>query len=139
MKKYVLGALLGVAVMGGMAAELARPARMSGTDLAGPIFKGPTVKKVADGNSTALEVDTLTSSDKKFQTGAYQAGPEHQDYNKDGYPEYEFFHVLTGSIKLSDAKGAQVIGPGDSVTIPKGWKGRWDSDGYTKVWVTYDP
>ncbi|HVW70638.1 MAG TPA: cupin domain-containing protein [Steroidobacteraceae bacterium] len=136
--KYVLGALLGAAVVGGTALELERPAKLSSADLGGAIFKSPQVRKVTEGGATALEVDTLTSADKKFQTGAYQAGPEHLDI-KDGYPEYEFFYVLKGSIKLTDAKGAQVIGPGEAVSIPKGWKGHWDSDGYTKVWVTYDP
>lgn len=133
----LLGAALGAAVICGAAME-ERPAKMSSADVNGAIFKSPQVRKVTEGGSTALEVDTLTSADKKFQTGAYQAGPEHLDI-KDGYPEYEFFYVLKGSIKLTDAKGEQVIGPGEAVSIPKGWKGHWDSDGYTKVWVTYDP
>ena len=135
--KDVFGALLSAAVVGGFAVDAQRPAKISAADLRGPVFKGPLVKKVTEGGSTALEADTYTSPDKKFQTGAYQAGPEHLDI-KDGYPTDEFFYVLKGSIKLTDATGVQVIGPGEAVTIPKGWKGRWDSDGYTKVWVTYD-
>jgi uncharacterized cupin superfamily protein len=135
----VLGILLSATFVISSAAEPERPAKISTADLAGKMFQGPHVKKVTEGAAKALEVDTLTSADKKFQTGSYQAGPEHTDFNKYGYPEYEFFYVLKGSIKLTDAKGVQVIGPGEAVSIPKGWKGLWDSDGYTKVWVTYDP
>jgi quercetin dioxygenase-like cupin family protein len=65
----------------------------------------------------------------------YQSGPEHTDI-KDGYPEYEFFYVLKGSITLTDAAGAPIIHAGEAVTIPK-WH-HWDSAGYTKVWVTYE-
>ena len=95
------------------------------------------MQKVTEGGTQALEVDTLLSADKKFTSGMYKAGPEHQDI-KDGYPVYEFFYVISGSITLTDAAGAQVIQSGEAVTIPKGWKGHWDSDGYTKIWVTYE-
>jgi len=114
-----------------------RPVKISRADIAGEIFKSPQVKKVTEGAAHALEVDTLVSADKKFTSGMYKSGPEHTDI-KDGYPEYEFFYVFEGSITLTDAGGAQVIHAGEAVTIPKGWKGHWDSDGYTKVWVTYD-
>ena len=130
--------LLAVTALTSAAPQQERPAKISHADLGGAIFKRPQVKRVTEGGSSALEVDTLTSADRKFQSGTYQAGPEHQDI-KDGYPEYEFFYVLKGSIKLTDSQGAQVISAGEAVTIPKGWKGHWDSDGYTKVWVTYDP
>jgi uncharacterized cupin superfamily protein len=119
------------------AAESPRPAKISRADVAGAIFKSPKVQKITEGGAQALEVDTLVSADKKFTSGMYKAGPEHQDI-KDGYPVYEFFYVISGSITLTDAAGAQVIQSGEAVTIPKGWKGHWDSDGYTKIWVTYE-
>lgn len=143
MKKNRISLCVGAAAvclaltLGATADEARRPAKISQADIAGAIFKGPHVKKVTEGSAHALEVDTLMSADKKFTTGIYQSGPEHSDI-KDGYPEYEFFYVLKGSITLTDGGGAQVIGAGEAVTIPKGWKGHWDSDGYTKVWVTYE-
>ena len=136
---WVLAAVLAASIGQSSAGEAQRPAKISRADLSGPMFQGPQARKVEEGGSKALEVDTLTSADEKFMTGAYQAGPEHADFSDSGYPTYEFFYVLKGSIKLTDNEGALVIGPGEAVTIPKGWKGRWDSEGYTKVWVTYDP
>jgi uncharacterized cupin superfamily protein len=133
----VAGIALCAAFSCASADESARPAKISRSDVAGGIFKSPKVQKVTEGGSQALEVDTLVSADKKFTSGMYKAGPEHQDI-KDGYPVYEFFYVISGSITLTDAAGAQVIQSGEAVTIPKGWKGKWDSDGYTKIWVTYE-
>jgi uncharacterized cupin superfamily protein len=28
---------------------------------------------------------------------------------------------------------------GDAVVIPKGWKGRWTTPGYSKYYTVYDP
>jgi uncharacterized cupin superfamily protein len=129
----------GVAAMMAIAAGEERPAKISQADMAGAIFNGPNARKVTEDGAHALEVDTLTSADKRFQTGMYKAGPEHFDTKKKGYPEYEFFYILKGSIKLTDGDGTtHEIGPREAVSIPQGWKGTWDSDGYTKVWATYD-
>ncbi len=119
--------------------QSARPVKISRAEVAGAIFKSPKVQKITEGGSQALEVDTLMSADKKFTTGMYKAGPEHQDI-KDGYPDYEFFYVISGSITLTDAGGAQTIQSGEAShhLWEAGWKGHWDSDGYTKIWVTYE-
>ncbi|HWS70175.1 MAG TPA: cupin domain-containing protein [Steroidobacteraceae bacterium] len=138
LSKYAIGVTLIAVAHWASAVESERPAKIGRTDIAGAIFKGPQVKKITEGATQALEVDTLVSADRKFSSGMYKAGPEHLDI-KDGYPEYEFFYVITGSITLTDTGGAaQVIQAGEAVTIPKGWKGHWDSDGYTKIWVTYE-
>ena len=81
---------------------------------------------------------TMASSDRKFETGFYQVGSEHEEYRGEGYDNDEFCYILTGSVVLTAANGrVDTIGPGDAVSIPRGWKGRWDSDGYTKLWVIY--
>lgn len=86
----------------------------------------------------ALQHSTMKSGDGKFETGYYQVGPEHEEYVGAGYENDEFCYILTGSVVLTAADGTvNTIGPGDAVTIPRGWKGRWDSDGYTKLWVIY--
>jgi uncharacterized cupin superfamily protein len=123
-------------------AAMADPAlaTLSRTEVQGAAFQRPDIRKVPDGGATALELDTLTSNDGKFQSGMYKAGPEHNDYRTAGYESYEFIYVITGSITLTPVNGkVNVVHPGEAVTIPRGWKGRWDSDGYTKLWVTYDP
>jgi uncharacterized cupin superfamily protein len=81
---------------------------------------------------------TMTSADRKFETGFYQVGAEHEEYVGAGYDNDEFCYILTGSVVLTAANGrVETLGPGDSVSIPRGWVGRWDSDGYTKLWVIY--
>jgi len=80
----------------------------------------------------------MTSEDRKFETGFYQVGEEHEEYLGSGYDNDEFCYILTGSVVLTAANGrVDRIGPGDAVSIPRGWKGRWDSAGYTKLWVIY--
>ena len=115
------------------------PAYIPKADVQGAIFKRPETKKVKDGDGTALDITTFASKDGKFTTGMYQAGSEHEEY-KDGYEVNEYIYLIKGSIKLTSTDGTViVVGPGEAATIAKGWKGRWDTDGYTKFWVIYDP
>jgi len=115
------------------------PAYIPKTEVQGAIFKRPETKKVKDGDGTALDITTFTSKDGTFTTGMYEAGAEHEVY-KDGYEVNETIYLIKGSIKLTSSDGAViVVGPGEAATIAKGWKGRWDTDGYTKIWVIYDP
>jgi uncharacterized cupin superfamily protein len=128
-----------VAIHSGALADPAL-AKLSRAEVQGAAFQRPDIRKVPDGGVIALELDTLSSSDGKFVSGMYKVGPEHYDYRTTGYESYEFIYVITGLITLTPADGkVYVVRPGEAVTIPKGWKGRWDSDGYTKLWVTYDP
>lgn len=116
-----------------------QPAYIPKTDVQGAIFKRPATKKVKDGDGTALDITTFTSKDGKFTSGMFRAGAEHEDY-KDGYEVNEYIYLIKGSIKLTSTDGTViVVGPGEAATIAKGWKGRWDTDGYTKLWVIYDP
>jgi uncharacterized cupin superfamily protein len=115
------------------------PAYIPKADVHGAIFKRPEAKKVKDGDGTATDITTFASKDGKFTTGMYQAGAEHEEY-KDGYEVNEYIYLIKGNIKLTSTDGAVImVGPGEAATIPKGWKGRWDTDGYTKLWVIYDP
>lgn len=115
------------------------PAYISAKEVQGEVFKRPTTQKVPDGKGTALDITTFASKDKKFSTGMFQAGPEHVEYTS-GHQENEFIYVVKGSITLTSPDGTViVVGPGEAATIAKGWKGRWDTDGYTKLWVLYDP
>jgi uncharacterized cupin superfamily protein len=128
-----------VIAMSSTAAADEHPAYITKKEVAGEIFKRPTAKAESDGKGTAQDVVTFTSKDRKFLTGMYKAGPEHEEY-KSGYENNEFIYVIDGSIKLTSVDGTVVVvGPGEAATIPKGWKGKWDSDGYLKIWTTYDP
>jgi uncharacterized cupin superfamily protein len=138
--RSALGALAAcVAIHSGALADSAL-AKLSRAEVQGTAFQRSDIRKVPDGAETALELDVMRSSDGKFETGMYTVGPEHYDYRTTGYESYEFIYVITGSITLTAADGrVHLVAPGEAVTIPKGWKGRRDSDGYTKLWVTYDP
>jgi uncharacterized cupin superfamily protein len=88
--------------------------------------------------AAATWLTILKSEDGRFESGFYQSGPEHEEYREVGYENDEFCYILTGSIVLTAADGRMdTVAPGDAVSIPKGWKGRWDSNGYTKLFVIY--
>ncbi len=128
-----------IAAASGVALADDHPAYISKQDVSGEIFKKPIAKREPDGTGSALEAVTFDSKDKKFSSGMYRAGPEHENHVT-GYETNEFIYLINGSIKLTSADGTViVVGPGEAATIPKGWKGHWDTDGYTKLWVTYDP
>jgi len=52
----------------------------------------------------------------------------------------EVFHVLAGEASVTDSDGeVHRFGQGDTVTLPKGWAGRWDvAKTFHKVWVVHD-
>jgi uncharacterized cupin superfamily protein len=57
----------------------------------------------------------------------------------DSYPTDEFCYFLSGSVTLTSDDGtALVLKAGEAVAIPRGWKGRWTTPGYTKYYVVYD-
>ena len=115
------------------------PAKMSKADIGGEIFSRPNMKKEDhDNGNTTLSVTTLKSSDKKFFTGMYKSRGEREEYKEEPYGVDEFMYFLEGSVTLTSADGAvQVIDAGEAVSIPREWKGTWESDGYTKIWVIY--
>jgi hypothetical protein len=42
-------------------------------------------------------------------------------------PDHETVRILSGRARLTDASGRSAeLGPGDALTLPKGWSGRWD-------------
>jgi uncharacterized cupin superfamily protein len=44
-----------------------------------------------------------------------------------------------GGVTLTPTDGAAVkVVAGDTVLLPKGWTGVWQSDGYRKMYVIYD-
>lgn len=144
--RRVFGLFLGLTIVtaGGMVIakdhETVYPAKMSKADIAGEIFNRPEMKKKKhDSGNTTLSVTSLVSSDKKFYSGMYKSEREYEEYKDDEtYGVDEFMYFLEGSVKLTSADGTvQVINAGDAVTISKEWKGIWDSDGYTKIWVIY--
>lgn len=114
-----------------------KPVKITAAEAAGPAFerKDAVHENAADGPTT--DVTLLQSADKKMTAGLYKAGPS--DSPVDSYPEDEFCYFLTGSVKLTSADGSVLeLKAGEAVAIPKGWKGRWTTPGYTKYYVVYE-
>lgn len=114
-----------------------KPVKITAADAAGPVFHGKSAVKLNDpGDGPVTNVLLLQSKDTQFEAGLYEAGPSDQPI--DSYPDDEFMFVLAGSIKLTSADGSVIEAKaGESISMPKGWKGRWTTPGYKKYYVTY--
>jgi uncharacterized cupin superfamily protein len=114
-----------------------RPVKVTPAETKGPVFarNPPRANPPANG---IQEYVMLRSSDRKLYAGVYKAGPS--DTMSDGWKHDEFMHFLEGSVKLTSEDGTVTqVNAGDAVTLPMGWKGRWETPGYTKYYVIYDP
>ncbi|MHA7815793.1 MAG: cupin domain-containing protein [Pseudohaliea sp.] len=117
------------------AGEAIHPAEMSREDLAGGLFDSPETLVKEDG--TVLDITSLKSSDGKFASGMYRAGPSRWEI-EEPYGVDEFMYFLEGGVTLTSSDGTVTeIEAGEGVTIPKEWTGVWETDGYTKIWVIY--
>ncbi|MDM9648353.1 cupin domain-containing protein [Rhizobium sp. S163] len=85
--------------------------------------------------------ETYLSPDRKFETGLYSSGPIHEVINgPEGYANHEMIYLLAGQITMTATDGTRtVFGPGQSVTIPKGWTGTFESGSYVKLYSIYYP
>lgn len=130
--------LVGLLSAGAAAAAdlFAKPLKISPDQAAGPVFQGPSVKH-DNTHGASSNAELLISRDRKFSAGLFKAG--RGDFSFDAYPGDEFCYFLSGSVKLTSADGTFIeLKAGDTVVIPKGWKGRWTTSGYSKYYVVYD-
>ncbi len=125
---------------GAMHAEVIKPVKLTGSEIAGPIFQRRDAVHEAKGGDTT-NVITFKSGDSGFRTGVYKSGPLHEVVkNAPGYPYNEFSYFISGGATLTSSDGSVVtIQAGEAVTIPRGWTGTFDTKGYTKMYVTYNP
>lgn len=118
-------------------AEVSYPAKLSIADLEGGAFSDPSTVMTGEGDTQILDVTSLKSSDGKFASGMYKAGPQAFDITEP-YGVDEFMLFLEGSVTLTSADGSvTTVNAGEAVTIPKEWTGRWQTEGYRKIWVIY--
>ena len=118
-------------------ADAVHPSKLSVTDLEGGAFAYPTTVVTGEGDTEILDFTSLKSSDGKFASGMYKAGPQTFDITEP-YGVDEFMFFLEGSVTLTSADGAvTTVNAGEAVTIPKEWIGRWETTGYRKIWVIY--
>lgn len=129
-------ALLGLS-LGSAANEAVKPAEMTKADIAGKLFDSPDTLREERNGHPVLDITSLKSSDGKFASGMYQAGPSRWEIDEP-YGVDEFMYFLEGGVTLTSTDGTvQTIEAGEAVTIPKEWTGVWETEGYTKIWVIY--
>ena len=129
----LLTGLISVSAM----AEVSHPAKLSQKALAGAAFDNPSTIITEVEGEKILDFTSLKSSDGKFASGMYKAGPQIFDITEP-YGVDEFMFFLEGSVTLTSADGSVItVNAGEAVTIPKEWMGRWESKGYRKIWVIY--
>ena len=120
-----------------VASDIIIPSKITKGEVAGKIFQRPSMIRLPQGDGETLDVQNMLSSDKKFETGMYQAGASRFEI-KDHYGVDEFMYFLKGSVTLTSMDGSvQIINAGEAVTIPKEWTGIWQTEGYTKFYVIY--
>ena len=116
----LLTGLISVSAM----AEVSHPAKLSQQALEGAAFDDPSTTITEVEGEKILDFTSLKSSDGKFASGMYKAGPQAFD--------------IEGSVTLTSTDGAVItVNAGEAVTIPKEWMGRWQTEGYRKIWVIY--
>ena len=128
--------LTGLIIVSAMA-EVSHPAKLSQKALEGAAFDDPSTTITEVEGEKILDFTSLKSSDGKFASGMYKAGPQIFDINEP-YGVDEFMFFLEGSVTLTSADGSvTTVHAGEGVTIPKEWIGRWETAGYRKIWVIY--
>jgi len=129
----LLTGLISVSAM----AEVSHPAKLSQKALAGAAFDNPSTTVTEVEGEKIFDFTSLKSSDGKFASGMYKAGSQTFDITEP-YGVDEFMFFLEGSVTLTSADGVvTTINAGEAVTIPKEWMGRWETEGYRKIWVIY--
>ena len=119
------------------AAETPQPQKMSADDLTGKLFTDRGIGPADQGYGPVQDFTSLLSSDKKFASGMYAAGPSRVEINEP-YGVDEFMYFLEGGVTLTSSDGTVTeIGAGDAITVPKEWTGVWETQGYRKIWVIY--
>ncbi len=145
MKQALYGiAAIGLMIVGALAAtavageDVVRPAELTAAEIAGAIFDHPEIVVTTRNDRTTHDFITHRSSDKKFVSGMYRATEGHWTYDDQPYGVDEFMYFTEGSVTLTSEDGTvQVIEAGEAATIPKEWKGTWDTMGYSKIYVIY--
>ena len=135
--RYACVTLLAGLISAAPLAQVSHPAKLSQTALEGAAFDDPSTTITEEEGEKILDFTSLKSSDGKFASGMYKAGPQTFDITEP-YGVDEFMFFLEGSVTLTSADGSVIIvTAGEAVTIPKEWTGRWETQGYRKIWVIH--
>lgn len=136
MRRIGTWALLLASLLLSSLGQAAQIVRISGKDP--NVLTTPDVKTEEKDGQIVKRRQMSQSADKAFQSGICSM----QIYNEDiaSYPVDEFIFALEGKAKLTSADGTVLeVTSGDALFIPKGWNGRWETNGFKEVYVIYSP
>jgi uncharacterized cupin superfamily protein len=109
------------------------PVKISAAD-AGRALDGPKAVTVERDGIPVRWLEMLKSTDGALSAGIARAGASRSEIKS--YEADEFMYFLKGGVTLTSADGTVTkVVAGDALTIPRGWKGVWDTQGYTKYFV----
>jgi len=109
--------------------------KFGGADLTSLMQSNAAVKKTTEVRTTTA-VPMFKSADAKFSSGLFSSTAGYAEF--ESYAGDEFCYFVSGEATITSADGSVLkLKAGDAITIPKGWKGRWDTTGYTKYFVSY--
>lgn len=80
------------------------------------------------------------SADKNFRTGLSWTVKGVKDVDEPNTVD-EFLFILEGREKYTSLDGTVIdVSAGEGIFVPKGWRGKWESDGPVKFFfAVYDP
>jgi uncharacterized cupin superfamily protein len=117
-----------------MAQDVQHPTKISGHDssaLATPdVHTSPTYKWRVIGHS----------ADKNFRAGLSWTTKGVNDVDEPNKVD-EFLFILKGKEKYTSLDGTVIeVSAGEGIFVPKGWRGKWESDGPVEFFFSvYDP
>lgn len=93
---------------------------LAGVELGAPVPKPTSI----EGNQMEAATSLWSSPDGKLDVGVWECTPGR--FTADRSNSTEICHIVSGKAEMRDHQGqARILGPGDLLVLPKGWKGEW--------------
>jgi uncharacterized cupin superfamily protein len=87
----------------------------------GPMAPKPTS---FEGDQTEASVTLASHDGGRVEIGVWECTPGR--FTADRSTSAEFCHFILGRVEMTHADGRKVLlGPGDAINLPLGWKGEW--------------
>ena len=112
--------------------DVLRPARVAPDEMSGVgLEAGPP--PVPDELVLSGELNAKRSfpfSGEELSVVIFESTPAKTDHTESAFPLDEFVYVLSGKLILTDIDGeVHEYAVGDSLVVPKGWRGTWEMQG----------
>ncbi len=117
-----------------------QPVKLTQGELTPEIFNGFSpkinVQKFPEGQLTTKQVELFNSPDDQTRFGIYSESAYSYTFTEP-FGKNEFMHFVAGSVTLTSSDGTVTqVNTGDSIMLPASWMGTWDTEGYTKIYMS---